>query len=64
MNPRFVFSRAFALIALATLLGAAPALAADDYTLSAIVAGIVNSDAFRYQGVEETRPQAVAASSN
>src|SRR5690606_35965504 len=36
----------------------------DNYTLSAIVAGIVNSDAFRYQGAEEARPQAVAASSN
>lgn len=33
MNPRFAFSRALALIALSTLIGAAPALAADDYTL-------------------------------
>jgi hypothetical protein len=34
----------------------------DNYTLSAIIAGIVNSDAFRYQGVDETQSQAVAAS--
>lgn len=33
MNPRFEFSRALALVALSTLVGAAPAFAADDYTL-------------------------------
>lgn len=33
MNPRFAFSRAFALVTLSTFIGAASSFAADDYTL-------------------------------